>query len=172
MLSAENKISGGGLNDLLKREPMQLNNDQIRDVAPAIWQAVLNLALESRETIPKPAAKVVSSCVYITGAWNGAVALSCDIGLAAQAASIMFDLRGARPSSGDMQDALGELTNMVGGNIKALLPEPCQLSLPRTVEATDPSAQTFRSQIVTELPFRCGDFFVNLSVLQGEQAAA
>ena len=40
---------------------------------------------------------------------------------------------GAEPgdlSDDEVSDALGELTNMVGGNIKSLLPAPSQLSLP------------------------------------------
>jgi chemotaxis protein CheX len=30
----------------------------------------------------------------------------------------------------DIVDAVGELANVIGGNVKALLPQPCQLSLP------------------------------------------
>jgi len=36
-----------------------------------------------------------------------------------------------------MQDATGELSNMVGGNVKALLPQPSRLSLPSVVEGKD-----------------------------------
>jgi len=40
-------------------------------------------------------------------------------------------------SQEDLSDVLGELANIVGGNVKAMLPPGCQLSLPQVVLAPD-----------------------------------
>jgi chemotaxis protein CheX len=109
---------------------MQLIEEEIRRLVPTVWDTILHLSLEPRQTAPKDNRGMVSACVHITGAWNGAIALSCDTDFAGQAASIMFDLAAVPPTTEEMQDALGELTNIVGGNVKALLPESCHLSLP------------------------------------------
>ena len=36
-------------------------------------------------------------------------------------------------TTADIADALGELANIIGGNVKSLLPEPCALSLPHVL---------------------------------------
>ncbi|NIQ01639.1 MAG: chemotaxis protein CheX, partial [Nitrospinaceae bacterium] len=54
----------------------------------------------------------------------------CPIPLARQAAAIMFQLQEDTAGPEEIQDAFGELANITGGNIKALLPEPSYLSLP------------------------------------------
>lgn len=151
---------------------MQSIEDQIRQLTPAIWDAVLRLPLQE-EPAPAPSHnRVVSACVHITGAWNGAVALSCEIDFATRAAGIMFDLGDKAPSTADMQDALGELTNMIGGNIKALLPEPCHLSLPSAVEGADYSVRIVRSRVVTAVPFCSNGHHMIVSLLEREERAA
>ena len=39
----------------------------------------------------------------------------------------------------EVVDALGELTNMIGGNVKSLLPAPSQLSLPMVSDSVWPT---------------------------------
>jgi chemotaxis protein CheX len=46
------------------------------------------------------------------------------------AAEAMFAAEAGSLSWDEVSDALGELTNMVGGNIKGLLPAPSTLSIP------------------------------------------
>ena len=57
--------------------------------------------------------------------------------VARRAAAVMFELDASAASLEDMQDAVGELTNMTGGNVKALLEGQCALSLPAVVEGRD-----------------------------------
>ena len=54
-----------------------------------------------------------------------------------------------------VQDAMGELTNMTGGNVKALLPEGCRLSLPTVVEGSAYTARVPGSELVTSVGFKC-----------------
>jgi chemotaxis protein CheX len=151
---------------------METLNEEIRRLTPAIWDAALHLPLEYQDAIPVSGNRTISACVHIAGAWNGVVAVSCDVEFASRAAAIMFDLADAVPTTTDMQDALGELTNMVGGNIKALLPEPCHLSLPSAVEGADYSVRILHSRVVMRIPFRSGDHLMSVSLLEREAAAA
>lgn len=53
--------------------------------------------------------------------------------------------------------AMYELTNIIGGNIKSLLPEPCQFSL-LTVEVTmDERLRILGIQWMSQLAFDCQD---------------
>lgn len=72
-----------------------------------------------------------AASVTITGAWEGTVVLELTAELAEDATRTMLDLATDHaPDDADVADAVGELVNMVGGNVKSLMPEPSLLSLP------------------------------------------
>lgn len=74
-------------------------------------------------------ATVVSATVTVSGAWEGVISLQVPADLARTIASLML---GGLPEvdDADVSDAIGELVNMVGGNVKSLMPGPSTLSLP------------------------------------------
>jgi chemotaxis protein CheX len=79
----------------------------------------------------------VTGCIQISGGWQGAVLLQTTDGFARNVASRMLcidleDLTGA-----DIEDAMAELTNMIGGNIKSQVPGPSYLSLPTVTTGED-----------------------------------
>jgi hypothetical protein len=47
----------------------------------------------------------------------------------------MFGKEPPEADQGEIRDALGELTNMVGGNFKTLLKGDCKLSVPSVTDA-------------------------------------
>jgi hypothetical protein len=79
-----------------------------------------------------PPADVVSAWVDIIGPWNGSVVLTC---APATAAALTESVLMTRPPTivddEDVADALGELANVLGGNIKSVLPGPSRLGLPQ-----------------------------------------
>ncbi len=80
-----------------------------------------------------PAAPLVdpgcwSAVTTVTGAWRGMVTVELPERAAHAVATRMLEV--AEASREEMADAVGELVNMVGGNVKSLMPEPSQLSLP------------------------------------------
>ena len=143
-------------------------DQEIQQLTSSIWESILHLPVEPGPS-PLPAGqRTMSACVHLTGAWRGAVALSCGTDLAQEAAGIMFALDGAGASKCDMQDALGELANMIGGNVKALLPETCHLSLPSVVEGSDYTVRVPGSRLVTCVPFQCAAHAFSVSLLESE----
>ena len=55
----------------------------------------------------------------------------------------------------DMQDVLGELTNMIAGNFKALLSGACHLSMPTVVEGIDYKLIVPGSKLITQVALDC-----------------
>ncbi len=134
---------------------MQYLEEEIRQVAEMVWDSVLGAPLVRTPEIPPPPPRVVSGWVHFTGAFEGAVAIECSAEFARSAAATMFGVEEGSATPSDMQDAMGELTNMTGGNVKALLPEGCRLSLPTVVEGTDYSARVPGSELLTSVGFKC-----------------
>ena len=122
-----------------------------------IWLTTLGLAthgLDPHTKLPADAA-TFDGIINITGGWQATVALQVPKALASRIAAVMFRLDGDQPTTEDMQDAIGELTNMLGGNIKALLAGDCHLSLPAVVEGKGYTVRVPTSHVVERFAFEC-----------------
>ena len=79
----------------------------------------------------------VHSSVSISGSWTGHLVYASSTAAARRAAAAFLAMDAADVSQEDLSDVLGELANIVGGNVKAMLPSGCYLSLPQVVLAPE-----------------------------------
>lgn len=78
-----------------------------------------------------------SAAATISGGWQGMVVISLPDRLAFDVTNRMLGLDPAqKPITADVTDAVGELVNIIGGNVKSLVPGPSTLSLPVVVHGT------------------------------------
>src|SRR3990172_2061058 len=103
---------------------MPFEPSEVGRLIETIWTVVLDCEVRA---VPMPAGfqdatGVLMGLVEITGAWEGGVALECPWGFVRQAAGLMFEIEPDRVTVDQLEDTLCELTNIVGGNFKALLP--------------------------------------------------
>jgi chemotaxis protein CheX len=103
----------------------------VQGIAEEAWSALVG---DEEFLVPLPGGPpedAVSSWVEIVGPWNGAVVLTTARSTAEQLARCLL-AEHAPPvlDDEDVEDALGELANVVGGNVKAVLPGPSVLGLP------------------------------------------
>jgi chemotaxis protein CheX len=146
---------------------VHLTPDAVFRIAESVWSMILNLPLRRSAEPRRASERTLCASVQIDGAWQGVVNLHCSAVVADQAAMTMFGLVGQAPAPEQVQDALGELANMVGGNVKALLGEGCRLSLPTVVDGIDYSVRVpGRTDEVVRVPMACGDEPVLVSVLR------
>jgi len=64
----------------------------------------------------------------------------------------------------DVRDVIGELANMIGGNLKSGMAPGVRLSMPTVMEGNDYDVRVCGSQLLERLAFQCedGDFFVTV----------
>jgi chemotaxis protein CheX len=111
----------------------------VQGIADQAWVALVG---EDEVLVPlpgEPFVDPVSSWVDIVGPWNGAVVITTGRDTAAELTRCL--LREHAPEvleDEDVEDALGEIANVVGGNVKAVLPGPSVLGLPEI--GTPPAA--------------------------------
>ncbi len=108
---------------------------------------------------------MVTGCIHIVGAWELAVAVDCSTILARQMTATLFDMPPKAMHDSDIVDAIGELANMIGGNIKSLVPGPCQLSLP-TVTIGFEGLSIPGTQVQARQAFICAGEALRVSVLR------
>ena len=136
-----------------------VHQDEIVQIVASIWMSILGLPVH-----PDPdsagrletAQRTFTGCVQLTGDYDGAVLLRCGAELARRLASVMFEASPESLTIEEIQDALGELTNMVAGNIKPLLPGVSRLSLPSVVEGSDYHLLVPGSEPGAAVAFDCG----------------
>jgi CheY-specific phosphatase CheX len=73
----------------------------------------------------------------MAGEWNGVVLLECDRTQACHFASRFLSIDQPNAVDNDVRDVLGELVNMIGGNMKCLLAPGIQLTMPSVVDGSD-----------------------------------
>ena len=93
----------------------------------------------------------VTGCVHLSGAYTGSIILSCSAPAARDAAAALFSMQPGDVTQSEIVDAIGELANMIGGNVKSMLPGPSALSLPAVVhgQLSVPGAQVMREVHLT-----------------------
>jgi chemotaxis protein CheX len=89
--------------------------------------------------------------VSITGSWDGHVVVECSANQARSLAAAFLAIDIAEVGTEDMVDVLGELANIVGGNIKSMLPPECFLSPPLVVDRCEAASHGDDATLVCEL---------------------
>lgn len=124
-----------------------LEPDVINSVTEQVWTDFLGISLA-----PTPSTQGEAECaasISIEGAWNGAVIVACSRQLARQAAATMYCCPVEQVDDASWRDTLNEVANIMGGNLKALLPGPSHLGLPEAFDTwqpeNDPNTVTYSS---------------------------
>ena len=137
--------------------------DAIRVVGD-VFRTMLRLEVEPVEAPWPPEDDLVNVTIHYAGAWKGALLLECT---REQACFFMGRLLGIEPPeelNDDVRDAVGELANMIAGNLKPVLPPGVALSMPTLVEGTDYALRVLGGNLASMVAFGCpaGVFWVTL----------
>lgn len=142
-----------------------VSDDDIRQITAAVWQATLDLPLDETPVGFDDGVRL-TGCVVISGGWHGAVTLVASEPLAQRAAARMFDVAEADLDADEVRDALGELTNMTGGNIKTLLGGESQLSIPSVTWGREYGVFVPGASVVNSVELACGGEPLRVTVLE------
>lgn len=157
------------MSDMLDFEP------ELTEITERVWSSLVETPLVPRQPgQPGSAAgqRTFTGCVQITGAWEGAVTVHCSENLAKVLTAAMFMVDPDDTTPEEVTDALGELANMVGGNVKALLPEPCRISLPAVADGMDYRLSVPGARPVTAVTWTCDGEPLMVRLLQRTTAAS
>jgi chemotaxis protein CheX len=145
---------------------MELPQHDIETITTMVMESTAGISVEPVADEIGRERPALSGCVSIDGAWNGAVIVECELSLARRITEALLAPPDGHVSAEDVSDALGEITNIVGGNIKALLPPPSRLSLPTVVEGADYAVTVPRTKPGPVARFRAGDELLVVRILE------
>lgn len=114
-------------------------DDGIAETLVAVLTALFGTDIRAEPMPPQDggglAGTDVIAAVPLYGAGTGVSIICVTDQLAGWLAGRMFGLD-RPPQAPEINDAVGELANMITGNMKALLPHPCQIGLPEVGATT------------------------------------
>ena len=108
---------------------MQFFENEIKEYVEFAW-STLDLKTTPTEQFPENSGNSITANIQISGEWRGIVAMKIEHALAQQLAVKMFSIEEGQVTDEEVNDAVSEMINIIGGNIKSILPQPSQLSLP------------------------------------------
>ncbi|HSR67183.1 MAG TPA: chemotaxis protein CheX [Acidobacteriota bacterium] len=111
-----------------------------------------------------PGVKVTSS-VSLTGDWNGSILLECSGDMACTLAGILLMTECSQVDE-NVKDVLGEITNMIAGNVSRKLHGSTSLSLPSVVSGSHYTVDVLKGEKVVELPLFCRDRMLLVSLIR------
>jgi chemotaxis protein CheX len=137
----------------------------ISEITGAVFSTMLEISLCPVDRGPESERYELTAAVYYVGAWQGALLLECSTEQAMEWGSRLMGL--ASPIAvEDARDSLGELCNVLAGNLKPLLPQGVGLSTPSVVRGADYTLRVCNTTLCERLHFAdpLGDFRVTLII--------
>jgi chemotaxis protein CheX len=143
---------------------MSVLEDDLIGLTGAIWESVLGmgaLPVDPVDATARLGGHTITACVHITGEWEGSLTMTFGPALSRRLAAGMFALDDADLDDELVRDAVGELANIAGGNVKGMVPAETELSLPQIIEGTGYTLSVPGTRVLSEAGFECGaDTFV------------
>ena len=126
----------------------------IEQIAQSIFSTMLNIDLvRVEEPVPSDQESLLA-VVQIAGQWMGSVVLALSPEFARESAAGMLRISRQDVTDADQQEVAAELVNMIGGNLKSLLPGPSYLSLPTIVAGRKIGMQVHHAELIEDVVLR------------------
>ncbi len=157
------------------------SGSMVTEITQGVFESFLGIDITPRDSegsgessSPAPLGGVtVTSMVHISGAEECmTLSFECSDSLARTVASIMFSTDPAECSEEEISDAIGEIANMIGGNLKSTLHADASLSLPSVVKGAGYQTVIPRSRLRCRIEFECGTEVIVLTVYSPTAAPA
>ena len=143
---------------------VELQPSELAQIIESVFEAMLGLKV-TRSGPPWFAdGDRLTAAVHLAGAWNGVVLFECDRGQACRFAGRFLSMGPPDTVDNDVRDVLGELANMIAGNMKCVLAHGISLSMPSVVDGSDYSLRVCGAIVRDRLAFECveGPFWITI----------
>ena len=138
--------------------------ESVNQIVESIFGTMMDLPVWESDMPWQPAGDRVTASVFLEGDWNGAVSLECNRDQACQFAGCFLSMEPPEAMDNDVRDVLGELANMIGGNIKSEMASTAHLSMPSVVDGGDYGLRICGSDVPERVAFnfKGGTFWVSV----------
>jgi chemotaxis protein CheX len=145
----------------------RISRDELMHLVQSVWTSMLGLpaTIDAGDRVVCHHHQLVGT-IQIAGAWNGLVLFLPTEPFVRRATSMMLGTMSSHVSMAEMEDALAELCNVLGGGVKNMLPGPSTLALPMVLHGSNYAVRLPRSRPLIRLRFSCENQPLELRVLE------
>lgn len=144
---------------------VDLSVETVVEVVQTIFSTMIDLEARPTKAAGLPQGSRVTSSVYLEGSWNGAVSVECGLKDASFLAGKFLAVDPPESFDDDVRDAMGELANVIGGNLKATMGTDVRLSMPSVIHGSDYQVNVCGSVIHDRIAFEFEGGFCWVTVL-------
>lgn len=143
---------------------IDIHPNELVQIVQSVFETMLRLEVSESGLPWFPQGDRLTAAVHLAGDWNGAVLLEVDRALARRLAARFLPANPQAILDDVVRDVLGEMANMIGGNLKCVLTSGICLSMPSVVDGSDYSMRVCGAQVRERLSFECaeGPFWVTI----------
>ena len=146
--------------ELTQRIPPEV----VADLVSMAWQTFVGSELETIEAVPAGEQPVMCASISIGGPWSATVVLYFSRVIAFSGTATVLGMEPGEVEEADVRDIIGELANIVGGNVKGFVSDAdsdWSLSLP---VVSDGMLSVPGSRLATEVLFLCDGEFLGCQI--------
>ncbi|MDH3628805.1 MAG: chemotaxis protein CheX [Acidobacteriota bacterium] len=152
---------------------MQLQDDQILDSCRELWKTTLGLGLMPNEESGSDGEQAAfASYVKVSGDFRGAIILECPAQIARHAAAMLFETDSETIPEDEMQDAVEELTRIVGKGIQKQFFDPGKVSAPKPLRHDDATSPVCAMEERCNLHLFSEGLPIRIAILESSQTTA
>jgi chemotaxis protein CheX len=143
---------------------VEIVSSDVAQIVESVFATMMTLKVDQCSAPWFPSGDRLTSAVHLTGVWNGAVLLECDRRQACCFSARFLSMDAPHAVDEVVRDVLGELANMIAGNIKSVMTPGIHLSMPFVVDGGDYCLQVCGAEIQERLAFQSaeGVFWVTI----------
>jgi chemotaxis protein CheX len=145
---------------------VEILSNELAQIVESVSATMLRLKAREGRAQWFPGAERLTAAVHMGGEWNGAVLVECDRRQACRLAGRFLSMDPPDTVDDVVRDVLGELANMIGGNLKCVLTRGIRLSMPSVVDGSDYTARVCGAEIGDRLSFESPEGTFWVTVLQ------
>lgn len=129
-------------------------DSEIEQITQSIFSTMLNIDLMRIEEPAPTHPESLVAVVQISGHWMGSAVLAMSPEVARESTAAMLKLSCEELGEEDLKEVAGELVNMIGGNLKSVLPGPSFLSLPTIIAGNEFGLRVQHAVVINDVALR------------------
>jgi CheY-specific phosphatase CheX len=144
--------------------PVNTFKTETTQIVSDVFTSMLGMYVVPTEAAWPPCHPVITAAVYFSGSWKGALQITCSTKQTLEFSRRLLSATTLTSRAEDVCDSFGEIANMIGGNLKAILPRTVLLSTPSVLLGSECSLRANKINAHCRQAYRCalGPFWVTL----------
>jgi chemotaxis protein CheX len=148
---------------------IEIHLGELAQIVEYVFRTMVCLEVSESDQPWFPGSNQLTATIHLAGDWNGVLALGCDCKLACAFTARFLSTEKPEMVDDVVRDVLGELANMIGGNLKCVLAGGLRLSMPSVVDGADHNLRVCRAGTRERLVFECAEGVFSVAVLREER---